>query len=609
MLCQLILQQAMFGYFHIALLFMSLLGTVMQLPAQARLQATLQPAVISLTETTELRFLLEQTDRIEQFSPPSLGVFQIISGPNTESSMEMINGETRRYVSLSYRLQPKSVGHFHIGEATATVKGQLLRSKPLTLKVMPGNPASPPQSHSLRSLPESAGEMAYNEYLLQPGEDVREKIDRNLFVRVQTDKTSCFVGEPVVATYKLYTRLKSESNIVKSPSFNGFSVIDLQPRGTENQYAIERYNGRDYHVYLLRKVQLYPLQAGKVALEPVAVENNLQFIRAEYLRQSAADLLGGWVPGSLPAEAMVEQQVTVQTAPLAINVQPLPENGRPASFSGAVGKFNLSALIEQDSLNAGDAGTLQLLLTGAGNMTLIPTPEISWPKGVEGFEPSVKEGYNQLTVPVSGSRIFNYPFSAEKAGNYIIPAIEFSYFDPAQGAYKKISTTPLTVYILPGSKKEVIEAPLVSPSRFDGWWIIPVLLLPVLMLLILFNKKKAPLMAAMPPSYPSEPILQATTPLLYRTELLLLQNNPPVFYQTLHQELYQLLSQKLHIPVDTVGIKAVSEALQQKGVPIAEKLAWIELLESISARVYAPHSHPANLQDDFARAMQLARML
>lgn len=108
----------------------------------------------------------------------------------------------------------------------ARVNGATIKSQPIKLKVLSG--AAAPPRHNQR-LPIPITDAAYDDYLLQPGEDLRKKIDRNLFIRVEADKTSCFVGEPVVATYKLYTRLKSESNIVKSPAFNGFSVVELQP--------------------------------------------------------------------------------------------------------------------------------------------------------------------------------------------------------------------------------------------------------------------------------------------------------------------------------------------------------------------------------------------
>ena len=96
-----------------------------------------------------------------------------------------------------------------------------------------------------------------------------------MFLRVEVDKQSCFVGEPLVATYKLYTRLKSESNMTKNPSFNGFSVLDLQ-LPNDMSSTVEKYEGKEYNVYVIRKVQLYPLLAGELELGIAEIENTMQ---------------------------------------------------------------------------------------------------------------------------------------------------------------------------------------------------------------------------------------------------------------------------------------------------------------------------------------------
>ena len=68
----------------------------------------------------------------------------------------------------------------------------------------------------------------FDDYILKKGENVNDKVQKNLFVKLDVSKTSCFVGEPITASYKLYTRLRSETNITSAPSFNGFSVSELE---------------------------------------------------------------------------------------------------------------------------------------------------------------------------------------------------------------------------------------------------------------------------------------------------------------------------------------------------------------------------------------------
>ncbi len=573
------------------------------LRAQEGLTASFTPAAIRLQESAELRFVIEQSGRIDRFTPPVLNQFHIISGPGTESGMEVVNGRSRRYTVVYYRLQPRRAGVITVGPALVQMGGRLFKSRPLTLRV--SSPVAQSPASSASAAPEDA-DAGYNDYVLQPGENVQQKTARNLFVTVETDKTSCYVGEPLVATYKLYTRLKSESNIIRSPSFNGFSVVELQLPQSGNRYTVEQYRGRAFNVYTLRKVQLYPLQSGTAELEPVAVENRLQFIRGEYLRQPAADLLGTWIPGALPAGALLEEQVTVETKPITVTVKPLPENGRPASFTGAVGQFSLSALVLKDSLTTDETGTLKLLLTGAGNMQLIPPPEIRWPAGTEGYDPTVKEGYNRLSVPVSGSRIFDYPFNVNVPGRTVLPPVEFSYFDPARGSYQSLSTPALPLQVLPGRT----AGPAAKATTHRGlpawlWWLIPAMAAAALAL-YRWQRRRTVTEPAVIPEPP--PLSRAALP-LQGAEALLLHDNARLFYETLHRELYHFLGNRLGLMPEAVSKKTVAEALQRNGADPALRRELELLLDELALKVYSRAADTGSMQDDFVRAERLVRQL
>lgn len=152
-----------------------------------------------------------------------------------------------------------------------------------------------------------------------------------MILKLETDKTSCFVGEPLVATYKLFTRLKSESKLTGNPSFNGFSVIDLT-KPDASGYTKQQLNGKEYNVYTIRKAQLYPLQDGNIELGSAELENNIQFIKEEYVDQrsnSVFDLFDDFAQATVPAEGIINQQVNLRSKPLMITVKPLPEVNKP----------------------------------------------------------------------------------------------------------------------------------------------------------------------------------------------------------------------------------------------------------------------------------------
>ena len=116
--------------------------------------------------------------------------------------------------------------------------------------------------------------------------------------------------------------------------------------------------------------------------------------------------------------------------------KPLPENNKPANFNGAVGKFALQAALVNSNIAASETGTLKIIVEGKGNLSMINQPVINWPKGIDSFEPSSRENIDNSTVPLSGSKTFEYPFTVNDKGNYIIPAVSLSYFNPQTGTYE-----------------------------------------------------------------------------------------------------------------------------------------------------------------------------
>jgi hypothetical protein len=597
--------------------------------AQLKFSATISPSTIGKDEVAELKLMVENAGSVEQINPPSLQNFIVVSGPNQESGMESINGVTHQYIGITYLLKPKAKGDFTIGEAFAKADGKGLKSNKVKLKVVneaTGNSANRNSPFSsMMQMDAPPQETSYNDFILKKGENVQDKVSKNLFVLATADKTICYVGEPVVVTYKLYTRLKSESNIVKNPSFNGFSVIDLAPPQSGNSYAVEKLNGREYNVYTLRKVQLYPLQSGEFELEIASIENNVHFVKGEYLqRGTVTDVFGDLIPGAVPKEAMVDEKVTIQSKPLSITVKPLPEAGKPASFNGAVGNFTVDVALEKDSLTTDDAGQLRLLLAGNGNFTLLPAPEVAWPAGLEGYEPAVKEGLNRLSVPVSGSKIFDYPFTFAAAGVYTIPSIEFSFFDVASGKYKTVSTKPLTLTVKKGTgKKPVIVADAQRGRResffemiFTNRWmiIVPVALLIIggLLVWIRFdNKKQAKQAAVARQEIIEEKAAEEQLPVnpLAITEIVLMGNDTRLFYETLNKELHTFLATRLKLAPENISRKTIADGLDQSGIGIADSFAIQQLLDDVRLQLYTPFADDNKREDYYVEAVRLVGIL
>jgi BatD DUF11 like domain len=462
----------------------------------------------------------------------------------------------------------------------------------------------------------------FKDYILRKGENLAQKTSQNIFIRVSSDKRSCYVGEPVVVTYKLYTRLGNISNIAKSPAFNGFSVIDLAEPEMGTSTNIEVLNGREYYTSIIRKAQLYPMQPGVSTLGEAVIESKLRFTREEFIAQFDENGEPEFITGATQATACFDTTAMIGSEPLFIDVKALPGNTQPVSFHGAVGNYVIEALVEKDNITTDETGKLRVLLTGEGNMTLVPAPEVEFPAGLEAFEPSVKDGLNRLMVPVSGSKIFDYSFTAAKEGDYTIPSIVFSFFDIDSGRYKTIRTKPVVVHIKKGTGKiPVIEADKLNPPQsfaetmFTHRWMI---ILPVALLIILglviwvrWDKKKqqakltamynASREAAEDDSIPLNPLLQS--------ELMLVRNEPRLFYEILDKELHVFLAQKLQLPVETISKKSIAAALDKKGIPVAESLAIQKLLDDVALQLYTPSTDESKTQEFFVEAVRLVKKL
>ncbi|MEO6546948.1 MAG: BatD family protein [Ferruginibacter sp.] len=612
---------------------LSLIVCRYNLMAQASFTAKISPATIGKNEITELRLMVDNARKVDNIVPPSLDDFIIISGPNQESGMESNNGVTRQYIGLTYQLKPKSTGKFTIPSAFATADGKTLKSNRVTLQVTrnsqgasQGNGSSPFGNMSL--FPEVEPRSAFNDFIIKKGENLSEKINKNIFIKVDVNKLSCFVGEPLVVTYKLYTRLKSESNITKNPSFNGFSVIDLLPPGN-TYYSMEKLNGREYNVYILRKSQLYPLQAGTVELESTEVENNIHFIKEEYANRQVFgidDIFRDFAQTAIPPEGIQDEKVTLLSKPVLINVKALPEKDKLLSFKGAVGKFNIESNIEKNNFTTDDAGKLTVSISGEGNMSMIIAPDIAWPAGIEPYEPTTKEQLNKRMVPVSGIKEFEYPFTVSKEGVYNIPAISYSYFDVKGGKYKTAQTKPLAIVVAKGAGKKqpllngkaVSEREKFSDTLFTNRWLI-ILPLAILLLTGLFlwlqGQKKKELAIAIPQnqSEPKTVVKEAMNDVpvnpLSLTEEKLVAQDPHGFYEALNHELRSFLANKLQIPLATINKKRIAEEADKKGIEVYTSVDIQQLLDDIEWQLYTPFAAEDKMQKMYDHANAIVHAL
>ncbi|MEO6405293.1 MAG: BatD family protein [Ferruginibacter sp.] len=600
--------------------------------AQVSFQSSIYPTQINKDDYVTLKLTVDNASDIQSIQPPSLRKFKVISGPNQESGMSNNNGVVKQYISISYVLQPRQPGTLVIESSSAVVSGKKYKSQPLNLVVKNASSGNN-NSHAYSASPfvdvdpftEERNRNDFNDYILHKNENIVSKVSKNMEMKLVTDKTSCYVGEPIVAAYKLYTRLKSDSKLTKNPSFNGFSVIDLQ-QPTVTGYAQEKLNGKDYNVYTIRKAQLYPLQSGKIELESATLENNVQFIKEESLQRNGSgslfdDLL-------TPQGEAVNQTVTLNSKPITIEVKPLPEAGKPSNFSGAVGEFTIHEKIDKANFSTDETGKLIITISGAGNMQLINAPEINWPLGIDGFEATANDKYNTSSVPLRGDKFFEYSYTVQTPGDYTIPPISFSFFNPKNGTYKTVSTNAIPLIISQGSykKSDISDGknnnnkPATTSTIFNVNTIglVFIVLLFAAGILFLFSRRKKS--AASPvivvnenateemENFISQAAYNQLNP-LEKTEACLESEECFEFYELLNKEVKAFLSAKFDMPESEINSRKIVNVMDRSGIENSTILQVQKLVEELEWMMYTPFERNEKMDELYHRSQEIIQAI
>ena len=313
--------------------------------------------------------------RSRDLRAPEFTDFDVLSGPytSTSSSTSFVNGKRTSSFeqTYTYMLMAQKAGTFTIGPATVKVDGEQVQSNGVRIQVLPED-EQPAQS----SQP-SAGSQASQRSQSAQSSSSGAVNSENLFVRTIASKTRVHEQEALMITYKLYfanVDVAQLTNNTKLPEFTGFLKQELEQG--EIQTELEHYNGRNYQTAVLYRTILYPQHSGDIKIDPANFEAVLRVQTRSQVRSIFDDFFGSYT-----------NVTKMLTAPgVTIHVAALP-GGKPAGFSGGVGKFTLTPSISQTEVQTNDAVTIKLDISGAGNMKLLKTPAIDWPEGFEPYDP------------------------------------------------------------------------------------------------------------------------------------------------------------------------------------------------------------------------------
>jgi len=560
--------------------------------------------------------------------PPDFSDFNIVQGPNQSTGMSIVNGAMSQYKGISYVLQPKKTGTLTIKPASATVDGQTMHTAPLQIKVT--NQMNSNQGNSNPSgfspLPDPSWPTAQPpvdmDELVRPGENVADKIRKNFFIKAEVSKTDCFLGEPIVATYKLYARLRSDSRVTKHPSLNGFSVYDMI-NPSEDRVGVEKVNGKNFSVHIIRKTQLIPLQPGDITLDPMELDNNIYFVKADAASSRSSDPgLGGLLDRLFQPEMTgtpFTQHVVLESKPVIIHVKPLPEEGKPADFNGAVGKYTIHASMNTPEVDTGDAAILSVTVKGTGNLPLINAPVINWPGNMESYDMSSKEDIEKANAPLGGSKTFSYNFITSKPGKYTLPSVQMSYFDPASKIYKTTETDPVQIQVNQVKKiKNTAIAKAPAKTMDSDWtqytfWAAAFLLLLLASVFIFRQSKKDALLKA--EKAKEVAALEKMKSAEIKTDPLMeargfrVSGDYGKFYGSVNRAIWKGVSDTLRLPASELNKLNIATGLRNKGWSDEEIIRLKNVLNECEMKLYTPEYDASDVERVLGSAEEITNRL
>ncbi len=371
------------------------------------------------------------------YTPPNFNGFDVFSGPNVSQSTQIMNGSMSQSFMISFLIAAKKEGKLQIGPMQMVINGQNVASTPVPIEATKG--AVPPgQQQSAQS--------GQNQ---NPAEQDTKVSGDEVFVKTTVSKTKCYIGEQVMVTQKIYSRLDLRGfQNIKFPSYNGF--WSQQPEGVPNvQLQIENLDGVNYYVGEFNKTYIFPQRTGALTIDPTEVECVVRKQSNKKPRNIFEQFFGG--------SAFEDVVVKAFSKKIKIDVMDVPEADKPLNFSGGVGSLNYKVEANKQSLKANDAFNLKITISGRGNLKLLEAPKLTLPQSFESYEPKVTENISN-TGGVSGSKTYNYLIIPRDPGDFVLSGLDFSYFDLDKKKYVTIPSPEIKITVKPGDGKSNASA-------------------------------------------------------------------------------------------------------------------------------------------------------
>lgn len=564
--------------------------------AQVNFEAKVSKKRLGINERLRVDFEMNQDG--DNFVPPGFEGFRVVGGPNQSISNSWINGNRSYSKTYSYFLAPQSKGNFTIGQASIEINGAIYKSPPISIEVT-----------SAVDIPRDGNNADY-------------LASENVHLVAEISNTNPYLNEAITVVYKLYVSnevsITSNWREIDSPKYADFWSQNIDNQGNFKIYE-GKYKGEDYRYVILRTSILYPQKTGELNIEPLVLDVPID------VRSNKRDFIGRFL--------MTRVNKTISAGNSVIDVKPLPQNGKPDNFSGAVGNFKFDVTTSKTQLDANESLELIVRISGTGNLKLFDLPKVSLPSSLEVYEPIRDDNIKTQVSGMTGSVAENYTVVPQLKGTYPIRPITFTYFDPKSETYKAITSEEILIEVENGpltatvnadqanQKQEIaadtdqfkyikLEPDLESMEqepffKSSIFWSLIGLPLAVIPLFILIGRKRRLRMADLEGNK-----LRRVNQLAkkYLGEAKKNLAHKELFYESLERALHNYLKAKLLLETSDMAKEHISRLLQEHQVEQDTVNSLIGLLKSCEFARYAGTSG-GSIQSDYNNAVELLAVI
>lgn len=507
-----------------------------------------------------------------------------VMGKMQSSNMSFINGVSSVSVSYIYTVMADKPGKYTIPAVKGSLAGTIYNSNSVTIEVVDDGSGSASAGNNNGGNGNNGGTPSSNE---------------NVFIDLTVNKLEAYVGEQIIMTASLYSRYDIVG--LDNPTFpngNGFwSKVIQNP--TNISFSRKTINNKAYLYSPLQKKVLFPQKSGNLTIDPYSIDcivsDGFGFRQAKAVAKSKAK---------------------------TIKVKPLPTDGKPDGFGGAVGSFSVTASTDKTDLKLDEPLTIKITVTGSGNFQLFEAPKIDLPSAFEQFEPKSTENINANEKGLSGNKVFSIVAIARQSGSFTIPPVKFHYFDPATKSYKTVTSKELILNVSGERDPNSVASTVISKTDIEDlgsdirfikqsgvkftngnskffnsfkFWMIFAFLIVIFGVVLIVRQQQIKNNANVI-GMKNRRAGKTSRKRLKLANTYIQQNKKDEFYAEVLNALWGYLSDKLAIPRAELSRDNVQEKLTEKQIDPAVVQKFIDTLDTCEYEHYAPESaaHPLN---------------